>query len=231
MKILKRTLKKPSVPKPKSVISPRKSWTLQVKDSFTALTAVVSFVAAVLGVLVLYAGNKGLFEDLAKDFYSWLYEEQAWNGLFNNYPEGFVDMASMNLSDTTLQLVLTNQRGSIDGVMSEKRLCKVGFPHDFKLVRGHVSIFGKTASITIWDIEQGYPKDYAEFTLKRDGAILDVTPKNNSLWFGKNTLRIAQYPDVVPDQAMKNLNGFCSEEMEALMKSLKSRISAKTKRE
>ena len=183
-----------------------------VREAFTALTAVVTFIAGVLGLLVLYATNKGLFADLSEDYYKWLYDEDAWTGLFNNYPEGVVDMPSMNLSDTNMQLVLTVHRGEIDGVMSEKRLCEVGFPHGYKLVKGQISALSGNASVTVWDIEQGYPKDYAEFNITREGVVVEVTPKSNSRWFGSETIRLAQHPYINPDKAMRNLFHFCQTE-------------------
>lgn len=188
---------------------PKTSLATSVKEVFAALTAVSLFVNALLGGLVLYANNKGLFSDLTDDFYGWLYEEEYWNGLFNNYPEGYVDMASMELSETTTQLVLTSHRGQIDGVISDRRLCGVGFPNGYKLLKGEISLFGNSAKVIAWDVEKGYPVDYAEFSIDREGVVIKVTPKQNSRWLGDETLRLAQHPDMDTDQAMQNLYPFC----------------------
>lgn len=230
MRTQKNTLRKPHGTK---LHAPSKflSWVTRIKEGVTTLTAIVTFVAAIMGALVLYATNKGLFADLTKDVYSWLYEGDAWDGAFNNFPEGYIDMPAMKLSDTTMQLVLTNDRGTIDGVMAEKSFCKVGFPHDFKLVKGSVRVFGKSADITIYDYELGYPTNYAEFSVKRDGVVLEVTPKRNTQWFGQNTLRIALDPSQGRDEAMDRLDSFCKAEFSELMKSVSSRPSATGKRE
>jgi hypothetical protein len=196
-------------PTSSSKTTQKKSIFNSIKDAFNALTAVISFIAAVLGLLVLYASNKGLFTDMTNDFYAWFYNEKEWTGAFNNYPEGYVDMASMELSDTSMQLVLTVNRGSIDGVMSDKRLCRVGFPHGYKLVEGKLSLFTDSGTITVWDIEQGYPKNYAQFDMTRKGVTIEVTPKKNSKWFGEETVKIAQHPTITPDQAMGRLFSYC----------------------
>lgn len=56
--------------------TPSVSWVVRLKERVTALTALVGLIAAVLGILVLYANNKGAFAHLKNDFYSWLYQEK-----------------------------------------------------------------------------------------------------------------------------------------------------------
>ena len=218
MKTNKKSLKKPSaLSNSKSPSTPEKSRITKIKDSFTALTAIVSFVAAVLGLLVLYANNKGAFSELKNDFYVWLYEKDSWTGLFNNFPEGYVDMASMNLSDTGLQLVMIINGGRIDGVISDKKLCKIGFPNGYKLLKWDIGIFGKTAEIQAFDFEQGFLREYAKLAVKRDGVVLEVKAKKGSEWLLPQPIRIAQHPTTDTDTAMKGLLKFCDEERAELM--------------
>jgi hypothetical protein len=220
MKAPKKSLKKPSrSPSAVKEEPARASWVVRVKDSFTAMTAVVSFVAAVLGLLVIYANNKGAFSTLTNDFYAWLYDSEEWTGLFNNFPEGYVDMASMELSDTPLQLVLTIERGRIDGVIADRRLCKAGFPHDYKLLKGEVGVFGRTASIQAFDYVGGYMQEYAAFTLARDGVVLSVSPKPDSTWLLPAGVRLAKHPDMNVEAGIESLNGFCADEMRELLDS------------
>ena len=199
---------------------PPVSWVVRMKERFTALTALVSFIAAVLGILVLYANNKGAFADLKNDFYSWLYQEKAWTGLFNNFPEGYVDMASMNLSDTSLQLVIIVNDGNVDGVIADKKLCKVGFPHGYKLLKGDIGVFGNTANVQAFDFEAGFLREYAELKIKREGIVLEVEAREGSNWLLPHPVRIAMHPETDTDTGMESLHDFCATERAELMKHL-----------
>lgn len=218
MKTNKKSLKKPSaLSSSKIPPTPEKSRINKIKDGFTALTAIVSFVAAVLGLLVLYANNKGAFSGLKDDFYVWLYKKDSWTGLFNNFPEGYVDMASMNLSDTDLQLVMVINGGRIDGVIADKKLCKIGFPNGYKLLTGDIGFLGNTAEIQAFDFEHGFLREYAKLAVKRDGVVLEVKAKKGSEWLLPQPIRIAQHPTTDTDTAMKELLKFCDEERTELM--------------
>lgn len=218
MKTNKKSLRKPSTPnKNKTSFAPEKSWINRIKDGFTAITAIISFVAAVLGLLVLYANNKGAFSEIKDDFYTWIYERDAWTGLFNNFPEGYVDMASMNLSDTDLQLVIAVNGGRIDGVIADKKLCKIGFPNGYKLLKGNIGFFGNTADVQAFDFEQGFIREYAKLEINREGVVLEVKAEKGSEWLLPQPIRIAQHPTTDTDAGMKGLLKFCDEERAELM--------------
>lgn len=191
-----------------------------MKEGFTTLTAIVSFIAAILGILVLYANNKGAFADLKNDFYSWLYQEKAWTGLFNNFPEGYVDMASMNLSDTSLQMVVIVKDGKVDGVIADKKLCKVGFPNGYKLLKGNIGLFGNTANVQVFDFEAGFLREYAELKIEREGIVLEVEAREGSKWLLPRPVRIAMHPETDADTGIKSLLDFCATERAELMKHL-----------
>lgn len=191
-----------------------------MKESFTAFTALVSFIAGVLGIFVLYANNKGAFADLKNDFYSWLYQEKAWTGLFSNFPEGYVDMSSMNLSDTSLQLVILVNDGNVDGVIADKKLCKVGFPNGYKLLKGDIGLLGNTANVQAYDYEAGFLREYAELKIKREGLVLEVEARDGSKWLLPHPVRIAMHPETDASSGMTSLLDFCATERAELMKHL-----------
>lgn len=195
---------------------------LGVTEALKAFTALVSFVAAVLGLLVLYANNKGAFADLTDDFYGWLYEDAAWTGLFNNFPEGYVDMASMGLSDTSMQIVMSAKRGKIDGAIAERSLCTVGFPHDYKLLRGEVNLLGRTADLVVWDVVGGHHRDYATLSASLEGVILNVEGgTKESRWPAVTAVRLGQHPSIGADTAMDALAGYCANERKVQMEELR----------
>lgn len=221
MRTNKKSLRRPRGPVGRSEPNiPRVSWVVRMKEGFTALTALVSFIAGVFGILVLYANNKGAFADLKNDFYSWLYQEKAWTGLFNNFPEGYVDMASMNLSDTSLQLVIIVKDGNVEGVIADKKLCKVGFPNGYKLLKGDIGVFGNTANVQAFDFEAGFLREYAELKIKREGIVLEVEASEGSKWLLPRPVRIAMHPETDADTGMKSLLDFCATERAELMKHL-----------
>ncbi len=221
MRTKKKSLRRPRRPVGVSEPNiPRVSWVVRMKESFTALTALVSFIAGILGILVLYANNKGAFADLKNDFYSWLYQEKAWTGLFNNFPEGYVDIASMNLSDTSLQLVIIVNDGNVDGVIADKKLCKVGFPYGYKLLKGNIGVLGNAANVQVFDYEAGFLREYAELKIKREGIVLEVEAKEGSKWLLPHPVRIAMHPETDADTGMESLLDFCATERAELMKHL-----------
>lgn len=216
MKINKKSLRKPSsLNKTSSTLE--KPWVEKIKEGFTALTAIISFIAAALGLLVFYANNKGAFSELKDDFSTWIYKRDAWTGLFNNFPEGHIDMASMNLSESDLQLVILVNGGLIDGVIADKKLCKIGFPNGYKLLKGDIEFLGNTADVQAFDFEQGHLREYARLEIKREGVILEVTAKKGSEWLLPQPVRIAQHPTKNTDTGMKDLLKFCDEERAELM--------------
>lgn len=214
MRQKKTTLRKPSTSansaRRESPTTAPGSW--RVSDFFKTLTAILGFATAVLTVLVLYANNKGAFEELADDFYERLYEDGAWTGLFNNFPEGYVDMASMGLSDTSMQLVMIAKRGQIDGVIAERSLCAVDARSDYKLLRGDVSMFGRSATLVVWDVVSGHPKEYAELRASLDGVVLNLKDPDGSLWRSQAPLRLGKHPELDADPAMTALAGYCNSE-------------------
>lgn len=182
----------------------------KVRSAFNTLTAIFAFISSVLGALVIYATNKGAFSELIDDYYRYAYSDVGWTGMFNNFPEGYVDMASMNLSDTDMTLVMIAKHGKLDGVMAGKDVCASGLPFDYVLIDGETELFGYGADITAFEFVGGHRKVLAKFHLRRDGILLDVFPKMPGMIFGEVPFRIARHPDMTPDEAMDSLRGFCA---------------------
>lgn len=188
----------------------RASFFDRVRSAFSTLTAIFAFISSVLGALVIYATNKGAFSELIDDYYKYVYSDTGWTGMFSNYPEGYVDMASMSLSDTDIKLVITVKHGRLGGAMASKAVCASGLQFDYVLIDGEIEIFGYGANITAFDFFGGHRKVLAEFHLRRDDILLDVFPKTPDTIFGAAPFRIARHPDMTPDEAMDTLRGFCA---------------------
>ena len=182
----------------------------RVRSAFNTLTAIFAFISSVLGALVIYATNKGAFSELIDDYYRYVYSDIEWTGMFNNFPEGYVDMASMSLSDTDIKLVMIAKQGRLSGVMAGKDVCASGLPFDYVLIDGETELLGYGAGITAFEFVGGHRKVLAEFHLRRDDILLDVFPKTPDTIFGAAPFRIARHPDMTPDEAMDSLRGFCA---------------------
>lgn len=177
------------------------------------MIAIVALISGLLTLLKIYASDEETFKRYADRVVAWHYKTAIWNGYFSSSFEGMVNIAEFNLSDSSMALALQASGNTIGGGMSEKTLCNLFPPQDFKLVRGSISHFGNSAEIQIFEFVQGYTKVYAEFTLQHDGLVLEVTPKRNSRWFGTNTVRLIQHPESTDiDADFRKMDGACKDE-------------------
>ena len=177
------------------------------------LVTLVALATGVLTMLKVYASDEEAFKRYADRLVAWHYKTELWNGYFSNFGEEIVNLEEMNLSrDSSMTRTLASSGNLIDGGMSEKRLCGIFPPQDFKLVSGSISHFGNSAEIQIFEIVQGHTKVYAEFKLHYDGLVLEVTPKRNSRWFGSDTIRLLQHPGSTVDTGFKQMKGACKDE-------------------
>lgn len=179
---------------------------------FSSIKAIMLLVVPLLTLLIGYSSNKAAVDAVAGEVRSWVYGDMEWSGLYNASAEGYVDAASMNLSGTTIQLILIARGGIIDGVIAERALCKIGAPYDYKLIRGGVSIFSEKATIDVFDFEGGYLVTYSKMTLTKDGVVMRVEPKGNKNWIDGDVIRIIKVPEVNAGDAMGGLTGFCKDE-------------------
>lgn len=194
------------------------------------LIAIVALASGLLTLLKIYASDETTFKKYADRAVAWHYKTEMWNGYFSNWFEGIVNIAELNLSDTSMTLTMQASGNAIDGAMSEKRLCAIFPPQDFKLVRGTISHFGNTADIQIYEFVQGHTKVYAEFTLRHDGLVLEVEPKRNSRWFGRDTVRLIHHPQSNIDTGFEVMKGICKQEEAQYRKLLKERFEELVKK-
>lgn len=200
---------------------PKRGWSLGFSESslnkaklfFGVLIAIVALASGLLTLLKIYASDEATFKRYADQAVAWHYKTDLWNGYFSNWFEGMVNIEELNLSESSMALALQAAGNAIDGGMSEKQLCSIFPPQDFKLVRGTISHFGNSAEIEIFEFVGGRTTVYAEFTLHHDGLVLEVTPKRNSRWLGKDTVRLIRHPESTIDTGFKAMEGACKEEI------------------
>lgn len=217
--VAKKTLRKPSANRSK--LSTRQKWwkfgfsessLTKTKLLFGVLIGIVALISGILTTLRIYANDEATFRRYADRIEAWHFKTKLWNGYFSNWEEGIVNLVELNLSDSTMALALQTTGRTIDGGMSEKTLCEIAPPSDFKLLRGTISHFGNSADIQIFEFVGGRTKIYAEFSLHHDGLVLEVSPKRNSRWLGTDTTRLIQHSDSTIDSGFEKMKGFCSEE-------------------
>lgn len=224
----KKKLRKPSASRIEVKVS-RKWWKFGFSEAaltkakllFGVLIAIVALASGLLTLLKIYASDEENFKRYADRAIAWHYKTDLWNGYFTNWFEGMVNIAELNLSDSTMAIALQVSGNTIDGGMAEKKLCGIFPPEDFKLVRGTISHFGNSADIQIFEFVQGHTKIYAEFNLQHDGLVLKVTPKRNSRWFGRDTIRLIHHPESTIDSGFKEMKGACKEEQAEFREILK----------
>lgn len=160
------------------------------------------------------------FSKTISQFRSWVKEDSEWTGKWIAHPEGFADLADMQLSDVDLEIVIWATEGRIDGTIATKRLCNELPMFNYILLEG--SVFGNSAKVVAWDLVGGHRVEFARLTLERDGYLMAVTPTaGNKEWFPA-TARIARDPSA-PDEKDKldADHTFCAAEKEEFLKSLR----------
>lgn len=177
------------------------------------------------------------FIETKDQFNTWYHEDQAWGGLWTSYPEGYVDIEDLDLSETDTKLAMQAKHGLIDGVISTSGICKnvtIGIdktktdPKTSSRVRKPVKelsaskhyamhyflITGKinganTADIIVFDIIGGRKQEFAHLKAKRSGVILELAPVNKDNIVLQETVRLGQHPDIPEDKAIDALSHYC----------------------
>lgn len=143
--------------------------------------------------------------EITRDQYlSWLKEDAEWIGEWSTFPEGYVDIGDMRLSDgVDLKISLQAKNGELGGMIASGKVCSNMPFFDFLLLRGTVS--GNTANIEVWDIVGGHQRVFEQLKLVREGDVITVHPAaREASWFPQNA-RIGRHPEV--NEAF--MNSFC----------------------
>lgn len=166
-----------------------------------------------------------LYQQARDTILSWYYDDVEWSGLWSSFPEGTVDMEDMQLSDTDLKMVMQSKNGEIEGAITTKLICHDIPFNDYVLLRGHVSMFNKSAEIVAWDLVLGHKTDFALLNLKlSDDLVVTVTPVDGlKKWF-PSSVRIGKHPDTGADKGYDALLGSCKEEHDAFHKKLREQL-------
>lgn len=160
------------------------------------------------------------FARVSGKFLSWYYEDQAWEGLWSANPEGYVDFEDMKLSDVDIKLHLLAEHGRIGGEITMKSICRVVPMFDYLMLEGKVS--GDTATITAFDFIGGERKNFFQFSAKRDGVVMTVSPEEGAgEWLPPLPVRIGLHPFQESEDPYDQLTGTCRVEKEELMKTIR----------
>lgn len=165
---------------------------------------------------------------LATKYLSWYHDDAAWTGFWSEYPEGYVDLEKMNLSDVKLGIDITSTSGEIDGMIGTKEICNLPSLAGFLLIDGKVS--GNKAVITAFDYIGGKRQDFTKLTLRRDGIIMAVEPIDGIKNFFPREAKIGRHPDNYPaitasldsDTADDYFRKLCEEKQKIMEKSRKN---------
>lgn len=167
----------------------------KIKILYTALGAAFAFAIAVLLLPEKIIGFKNYFPEAREYIYSFLYKPEAWTGVFDKYPEGLVDMASLGIStdvDAALELDVV-EGNRLDGRIWWLGSCSFGGPYSGLLIDGRINAGGSSAEVTIWELVGGYRKDLAHGVLEINGIM--ITFGNFPQNLGLNGSRIAKNPE------------------------------------
>lgn len=154
-----------------------------------------------------------------KKFLGWYYEDEAWTGLWSAYPEGYVNLVEMELSEVDLTIDLIVENGEINGIIASKKMCAAAPFSPFLLVDGDVN--GNTAIINIFDYVGGRRTDFVKAKLKRDGVVMTVQPVSGLVEWLPAEARLGLDPYQDESKTKIILSHFCRAEFNAALEKLR----------
>lgn len=206
----------PPPPPPKPTRWLTKPWTLLV-----AIGAVVgAFLLNINTILLNVREFPSEVQKTSDRFFSWYYGDESWSGYWTNSPEGYVDVADMNLSSEKIAIELNVKNGVIDGSIATPQICDSVPVFDFLLLRGRVNLVGNSAKVIVWDIFGGHKRDIAVLELERDGAIMSVVPKEGGVRLFPSRAKIALDPSGASPETP-----FCEGKQEQLIRERRQRLT------
>ena len=180
----------PAVSPPRTPIW-KKPW-LWFVGSIAALAVLLSNVNSILSNARALPGEVRKTSD---QFFEWYGDYEAWKGQWSNNPEGFVDMAELNLSSKDFRISIDeSEDGRIVGTIETKGICEKTPIFEDLLIDGSISSTGK-ATIEAFDFIGGYRRNFAKLTLRREGYVMTVNPVDDPAGLFNQETRIARFPD------------------------------------
>jgi hypothetical protein len=200
------------------------------KKVWVAIVAIAALIGVVLksGPEMLTNAEKlpAAFMSVTDKLSGWYFDDAAWSGLWSANPQGPVGVGDMNLSK--VDLILDTKAGGrkIDGTIATKKICEAIPVFHFIMIEGTIGLTGKDAQIVAYDWIDGKRRNFATLNLKREGAVLIVTPTSGEVqWFPESS-RIGLWgPELA--ELEKPLDNFCKKERDAFFKELHERRNNK----
>ena len=165
-----------------------------IKRTYVVLAALAGVVIA---TLLLPSKIVDFEENLPRAYKyvtSIVYKSDNWMGIFDKYPEGLVDMASLGIStnvDAALELEVV-EGNRLDGRIWWQGSCALGGLYPGLLLDGKIKVGGSSAEVVIWELVGGHRVDIARGLLEIDGIMIRFRDFPASL--GLNESKIAKNP-------------------------------------
>lgn len=169
-----------------------------------AIKRIFSVFAVVGGLLIATLLLPGKIVDFEKNLpgaYDYVtgivYDTEAWTGTFDKYPEGLVDMASLDIStnvDAALELEVV-EGNRLGGRIWWQGSCAFGGVYSGLLLDGQIKLGGSSAEAVIWELVGGHRVDIAHGRLEIDGIMIRFSEFPARL--GLNESKIAKNPQPV----------------------------------
>ncbi|WP_461478957.1 hypothetical protein [Pararhodobacter aggregans] len=177
--------------------------------TFKRLSSVLAIVCSLMLAVLLLPGRIVDFEQSFPRAYFYItnlvYRSEAWTGVFDRYPEGVVDMASLGIStnvDAALEIEVV-EGNRIDGRIWWQGSCESGSPYSGLLLDGRIELGGRAAQVAIWEMVGGHRIQFATGILELDNQMIHFT--NFSSELGINGSRIFKNPEPAQIEDWPNL--------------------------
>nr|WP_320144339.1 hypothetical protein [uncultured Cohaesibacter sp.] len=162
---------------------------------YFSLGLVVGLAVDVLSFPKLISDFKSHAAEAREYLVALAFRPQIWTGIFDTFPDGFVDMIDMKISsdvEAALQIAVVDDN-LIDGRVWWANSCQYGSIYRGLLIEGRINLGGSSADVQIYDFINGHRTEFMHGHLENDGILIKFSdfPSSSQL----NGSSIAKNPE------------------------------------
>lgn len=153
---------------------------------------------------------------------SWYYDDRAWEGSWSTHPDSATAMLPLNEQDVFLQLAMA--QGVAAGIVASPTLC-TRFPFS-DTAQFHGEMVDGQLHGTAYPMVGGEPQGVVTIVITRDGGNLRLAATANEVPLFSEPILIRKHDDLSASRALAQLQGYCDNQREALIRRLRAPAKA-----
>lgn len=148
---------------------------------------------------------------------SWYYDDRSWEGTWSTHLDSATAMLPLNAQDVFLQLTLA--QGVATGIIASPTLC-ARFPFS-DMVQFHGEIIDGQLHGTAYPMVGGEPQGVVTIVVTRDGNNMQFVASADEVPLFSAPISIRKHVDLSAPRAPAQLQGYCDNQREALIRRLR----------